>query len=557
MLIIVFLIVASCIAFGRIAGNGFIDFDDKEYITNNNYIQSGINTKSVAWAFTTTYFANWHPLTWLSHMLDWNLFGSNASGHHLASLFLHIGAAVFLFLFLFKTTDNIWPAAFATAFFALHPLRVESVAWASERKDVLSMFFGMACLYAYAFYTESNKLSQYMTCLILFVLALMSKPMMVTLPFVFLLLDYWPLKRWGKKMDFHGKKLPSAGWLILEKIPFMGLTIVASIMTIWAQNKFGAVASTHVLSFSTRITNSIFSYTAYIQKIFWPNNLAIIYPYDFSLPSLKLSVSLMIIITITSAVLYYVRKMPFLFIGWFWYLGTLIPVIGLVQVGKQAMADRYTYLPSIGLAIMLSWSISSLMKNKRTINKILFPLAAGFLVIMSFLTWQQCGYWKNNIDLWNHALKATKNNHLAYYNRGEYYAMLGQYKLAIRDYDEGIRLQPDAEAYDRRGIFHGELGQYSQAIDDFNRAINIKPTYANAYYDRGLTYYKLSRHQLAINDYNRAIHFKPDFTEAYMNRGIAYFKQGNRVSGCSDAGKACALGNCETLKTARRIGLCH
>ncbi len=280
-LIVIFLIVASCAAFGRIAGNDFINYDDNIYITENNHIKSGINSESIKWAFTAVVVSNWHPLTLLSHMLDWNLFGANASGHHLVSLLLHIGAVIFLFLFLNKTTNNIWPSAFAAAFFALHPLRVESVAWAAERKDVLSMFFGMASIYAYAFYAENSKLSKYFLCLILFALALMSKPMMVTLPFVLMLLDYWPLKRWQKALAAPVEsRFKLAGKLIWEKIPFIFLTIVFSIVTFWAQNKGGAVVPMEYLPFLKRIANAIVSYVAYLEKIFWPVNLAVFYPYE-------------------------------------------------------------------------------------------------------------------------------------------------------------------------------------------------------------------------------------------------------------------------------------
>jgi tetratricopeptide (TPR) repeat protein len=558
-LIVIFLIVASCAAFGRILGNDFINFDDNKYITENYHVQSGINQESIKWAFTTTYFY-WHPLTWLSHMLDWNLYEANASGHHLVSLLLHIGAVIFLFLFLNKTTNNIWPAAFAAAFFALHPLRVESVAWAAERKDVLSMFFGMACLYAYAFYAEIPKLSKYLLCLILFALALMSKPMMVTLPFLLMLLDYWPLKRWQKALSAPAKnRFKCAGRLVWEKALFFLLTIASSIITFWAQNKEGAVTSKTILPLITRVDNAIVSCVAYLEKTFWPFNLAVFYPYEFSLPLWKVLISAIIIIVITLAVLYYIRKLPFLFVGWFWYLGTLVPLMGLIQAGMQAMADRHTYLPSIGIAIMLAWILPLLFRSKNTRKKILFPAETASLAILLVLTWQQCNFWKNSITLFNHALQVTKNNYLAHNNRGNAYIDLGQYQRAIEDYNEAICLNPDyAPTYNNRGNAYIGLGQYQRAIEDYNKAILRKTDFADAYNNRGVAYARLGQHQRIIEDFNKAIHLNPDYVDAYKNRGIAYFMQGNNKLGCLDVQKNCAMGgNCKLLENAKRRGVCR
>ena len=404
-LIIVLLVIACLVAYGRILGNGFVNYDDDKYITENNHIKAGINSEIIKWAFTAVVNANWHPLTLLSHTLDWSLFGANASGHHLINLLLHIGSVLFLFFLLKRMTKNLWSSAFVAALFALHPLRVESVAWAAERKDVLSMFFGLASIYAYACYAESYKLSKYFLCLILFALGLMAKPMLVTLPFVLLLLDYWPLGRWQKnstpvnvpvlvnkktgkeknkqlKADsIKEKKIstplmsrsPIIRFLLWEKAPFIFLAIVSSIVTLWAQNKDGAVTSMENLPFLSRVLNAIISYVFYLGKIFWPVDLSVFYPYEYYFPLWQLLASCFILIGITIVVIYAIKKLPFLFVGWFWYLGTMIPVIGLVQVGSQAMADRYTYLPSIGIAIMLAWGIPLLFTRADMRKKILFP----------------------------------------------------------------------------------------------------------------------------------------------------------------------------------------
>ena len=522
--ILLFLVLISFLAFGRIADNDFINFDDTAYVSENIHIRSGINPASMKWAITTTYFSYWHPLTWLSHMLDWNLFGANASGHHIISLLLHIGAVIFLYLFLNKATGNAWISAFAAAFFAIHPLRTESVAWASERKDVLSMFFGMACLYVYAFYGQSPKLSKYFLCLILFALALMSKPTMVTLPFILLLLDYWPLSRWQNVWTAPAKsKLHSAAKLIGEKIPLFCLTIAVCMVTFRAQNIDGQVASMEHLPILNRVGNALIAYTVYLGKTLWPENLAIFYPYEHSLPAGKIIFSVMILLSMTSLAFYYMKKFPFLFVGWFVYLGALVPVIGFVQVGNQAVADRYTYLPSIGLALILSWGISSLFRHHARRNKILFPPAMAILIIMVFLTWRQCGYWKNSIEIFSHALSATKSNYLA---------------------------------HNSRGIAYGEAGQYQKAIDDFNRAIFLKPDYFRAYNNRGFAYTKLGQYQNAIRNYDEAIRLKPDYARAYSNRSLVYLIQGNRMAGCGDARKACQLGVCSTLKEAKVKGFC-
>jgi protein O-mannosyl-transferase len=549
-LIVIFLMIASYAAFGRIANNGFINYDEIMYITKNSHIQQGINPESLKWAATAVVASNWHPLTVMSHMLDWNLFGANASGHHLVSLLLHIGAVIFLFLFLNKTTNNLWPSAFAAALFALHPLRVESVAWAAERKDVLSMFFGMACIYAYAFYVERSKLTLYFLSLILFILALMSKPMLVTLPFILMLLDYWPLKRWQGKMYS-----PSINRLIGEKVPFILLTVASSILTFWAQNKGGSLASVEHLPFFERVANAIISYVAYLEKIFWPFNLAAFYPFEFSLVLWKILISGLILTGITFVVLYYIRKLPFLFVGWFWYLGTLVPVIGLAQVGKQAMADRYTYLPSIGIFIMLAWGMSLLFKRENTRQKILFPVAIAILAVLTVLTWKQCGYWRNSIDLWNHVLQTTKDNCMAHNNLA--YALIekGRTEEAIVHYSNAIRIEPNNyDHYTGRGNAYVTLGKHQLAIDDFNKAVSLK---AEIFNNKGILCAGLGQYHSAIEYFNKAISLKNDYPIVYNNRSLVYLTQGNYELGCRDAQKACALGVCNILDAAKKKELCH
>jgi protein O-mannosyl-transferase len=539
-LTILFLIVVCLAAFGRIAGNDFINYDDNLYVTENNHVQSGFNKESIPWAATAVVSSNWHPLTMFSHMLDWKLFRANASGHHLVSLLWHIGAVILLFLFLNKTTNNLWPSAFAAAFFALHPLRVESVAWVAERKDVLSLFFAMACLYAYAFYAQKAKGSQYFLCLILFALALMSKPMMVTLPFVLLLLDYWPLNRWPQDKDFN-----SVRGLIGEKIPFIALTIISSILTFWAQNKGGSIASIKNIPFSERFANAIVSYAAYLWKTIWSFNLAVFYPYEWSLPLWKVLLSASILILITVTVLYYIRKLPFLFVGWFIYLGTLVPVIGLVQVGSQAMADRYTYMPSIGIAFMLTWGILYLVQSENIRKKVLFPLGIAIIIVLSVLTWRQCGYWKNSIVLFRHALSITKDNALANNNLATAVAKEGDVQGAIYHFNEAIHINPDyADAYYNIGTLYCGLGQYEQAIGNFTEAIHLKPDYTAAYNNRAFAYINMSNNIPAADSPN-------------ASNLVQLFHLNLTKSGCQDAEKACRLGNCKIWEAPEVKMLCH
>lgn len=592
--VVLLLIIISLAAFGRIIGNHFINLDDPGYITRNHVVQNGLNLQNIKWAFTTTYLAFWHPLTWISHMLDWTLFGSYAGGHHLISLLLHIGTVLFLFLFLNRTTKNIWPAAFAAAFFALHPLRVESVAWAAERKDVLSMFFGMTSVYAYASYADHMKAARYFLCLILFAFSLMSKPMMVTLPFLLLLLDYWPLDRWPKSVTVSRESVRAPMSRILwEKVPFIVLAVIFSVIVFHAEKTAGAVSSVETLSLLTRTSNAIVTYVTYLGKIFWPVNLIVFYPYDFFIPLSKIIISAIILVFITVAVFYCVKKLPFLFVGWFWYLGTLVPMIGLVQVGKHGMADRYTYLPSIGIAILIAWGIPLLFKRKEKLKTFLIPASVSILAMLSFLTWLQCGYWKNSFTLYNHASRIMKNDDVArqnrgadftelgqyqqqreiqeynrvirldannveaYFNRGIAYSKIGQFENAVRDYTEAIRLKPDyAEAYNNRGNIYGQHGQYQLAIADFNKVIDLRPDHIKTYNNRGLAYSEMGQFQKAIADFDKAIQLKPDYINVYTNRAEAYLKLGDRVAGCRDARTACNLGNCQMLESSRAKGSC-
>ena len=551
-IIVVLLILASLIAFGRILGNDFVNFDDGRLITENNYVKAGFNAESIKWAFTNSSLEYWHPLTWLSIMLEWRLFGANASGYHLVSLLWHIGSAILLFLFLSKTTGSLWPSAFVTALFALHPLRVESVAWASERKDVLNMFFGMATLYAYAHYVEGPKLSKYFLCLILFVLALMSKPMMITLPCVLLLLDYWPLGRWQKVLTPHslpvlidkraGKKksnklkvessedkkmakpvqggLQLTGNLLWEKVPFFFLALSMGIMVVWQLREDGYLTPLQQIPLSERILNAIVSYVAYLGKTFWPVDLAVFYPYVNSFPIWQVLGASLLLLGISAAVIYLVKKAPFLFAGWFWYLGVLFPVIGLMQNGEQAIADRYTYFPSIGIAIMLVWGVFYLLPKVKPLKIILLPAAVIILSGLTILTWRQCGYWENGTKLFNHALKSTKNNDITHYHLGVALAAQGKNKEAIVQYRTAIEINPNNDkAQNNLGFALASEGENEEAIAHYLAAIKINPNGVLTHFNLAIAFEKLGKFEEAIARYREVLSINPDYFGAHINLG--------------------------------------
>ncbi|HDQ03389.1 MAG TPA: tetratricopeptide repeat protein [Deltaproteobacteria bacterium] len=554
-LIIVFLLIAaSIIAFGRIVNNDFINYDDGQYITENINIKSGVNFATIKWALKTSYFSYWHPLTWLSHTLDWSLFSSWAGGHHLVSLLFHIGAVLFLFLFLYKTTRNFWPSAIVAALFAIHPLRVESVAWAAERKDVLSMFFGMATLYAYAFYVQDRKISKYLLCFFLFVLALMSKPMMVTIPFVLLLVDYWPLERFKKVLNSPSvnkqsdtvkpkpkkkKKKKATAYanitianlnerrnqiikiVIIEKAPFLFFSIILSISLIIQQKTAGGMMTLEAASLSTRVANALVAYVAYLGKIFWPQGLAVFYPYEFFVPSWKVFISVVIVLLITATAISFAKKRPFLLFGWFWYLGTLFPVIGLLQAGSQAMADRYTYLPFIGIAIMLVWSLMYLLP-KKTFHKPFLAIAVSLVIfILSFLTWQQCGYWRNSFSLFKHALNVTENNYIAHANLGKTYADQGNNAKALIHYYESIKIKPSfGHAHAGLAAILAEEGKYEEAIFHYITAIRTSPhPDYDMHYNLAILYQQTGDINQAIEQYREALRINPNYSSAHLNLG--------------------------------------
>jgi tetratricopeptide (TPR) repeat protein len=514
--ICVVLVLATVIAYEQVRHNDFVGYDDYSYVTENPNVTEGITRESILWAFTTPYAYNWHPLTWLSHTLDCQLFGLNAAGHHIVNLFFHIANTLLLFWVLKKMTGAIWQSAFVAAAFALHPLHVESVAWVAERKDVLSGFFWMLTMTAYVRYTEQPGIKRYLLVVSAFCLGLLSKPMLVSLPFVLLLLDYWPLGR-GQR-----------GRLIAEKIPLFVLAAASSLVTYIIQQQTGAMAGADKLPLTFRTTNALVSYISYIGKMVYPSRLAVFYPHPFNkLPIWQLIVSAVMLAVISTIVIYMGRRRRYLVVGWLWYLGTLVPVIGLVQVGLQAMADRYTYLPLIGIFIIVSWGAADLTAKRRYRNTGLGITASIILVALLICTRMQLRHWQNSLTLFGHALEVTENNPIMHNNYGEALLENGQLEESVTHFNEALRLRPaDFEARYNLGLAFLRQGKIDEAIACFTESLRTSDKPYKVHNDLGLAYAEKGKLDLAIGNYNEALRLKPDYVKAINNLGSALKEQG-------------------------------
>ncbi|MDD5063915.1 MAG: tetratricopeptide repeat protein [Phycisphaerae bacterium] len=515
ILICVVLVLTTVIAYEQVRYNDFVGYDDYSYVTENPNVTGGITSESIRWAFTTPYAYNWHPLTWLSHMLDCRLFGLNPTGHHIINLLFHIANTLLLFWVLKRMTGAIWQSAFVAAVFALHPLHVESVAWAAERKDVLSSFFWMLTMIAYVRYAEQPSIKRYLPVVLAFSLGLLSKPMVVTLPFVLLLLDWWPLGRgkWGR--------------LIAEKIPLFALAAVSSLVTYIVQQRTGAMAGADLLPVTIRTTNALVSYINYIGKMIYPSGLAVFYPHPLKLQIWQPIVSAVMLTVISTIVIYMGRRRRYLAVGWLWYLGTLVPVVGLVQVGLQAMADRYTYLPLIGIFIMVSWGAAELTAKWRYRNAVLGITASVILVAMLICTRTQMHYWQNSLTLFGRALEVTEDNQVMQTNYGNALLEKGQFEESITHLKEALKLRPeDFEARYNLGLAFLNLGKIDEAIVCFTESLKTSDKVYKVHSDLGLAYAEKGNLDMAIGHYKEALRLQPDYVKAINNLGSALKKQG-------------------------------
>jgi Flp pilus assembly protein TadD len=531
--IIVFLVLATVGAYLPAARCQFVYFDDRGYVFENRDVLAGLAWPGPAWAFTTTWGSNWHPVTWLSHMLDCQLFGPSAGAHHLVSVALHAASAVLLFWLLRRMTASVWPSAMVAALFALHPLHVESVAWVSERKDVLSTFFGLLALLAYVRYAAWPCVVRYLPVFALMAVGLMAKPMLVTLPFVMLLLDWWPLRRFGYSaggaflvgappcgcpvvlVGHDGRPRGAAptarcssgtiGRLVLEKLPLFTLVAASCIITYIAQQRGGAMEYAERLTFLTRLTNAPVVYVAYLGKAVWPAALAVFYPY-VAPPVWQAVLAMIFLAAVTALVLWQRRRRPYLAVGWFWYLGMLVPVIGLVQVGKQAMADRYTYLPLVGIFLAVVWAAADVLSGWRHRAKAFAAAAAAVLVACGILTIRQVQEWTDTETLFRHAIAVTGDNAVAHSAFGELLYARGRYAEAASSFAESVRLAPDyAEAQYNLGLSLTQAGRLQEAVGPYREAIRLDPRDPQAFSGLGTVLMRLGRAEEAAACFREAL----------------------------------------------------
>jgi tetratricopeptide (TPR) repeat protein len=586
LIVCLLLFLATLAVFWQVKNHDFINLDDEQYVTQNPNVRAGLTFKGVAWSFTTAYADFWHPLTWLSHMLDWQLFGTWAGGHHLTSLILHAANAVLLFFALMALTGAFWQSAFVAALFSLHPLHVESVVWVAERKDVLSTFFFLLALAAYARYARSPGWKNGLAVLIPFLFSLMAKPTYVTLPLILLLLDYWPLKRMEaqtqgqepnpkqKKKQTHreGKTEPDRKAILLnlikEKIPLLMASLLFGIMAIFVQSRSESSAFTD-WPFWVRTANALISNVTYLWMTFWPAGLAPFYPHPgMAVSLLKALLAGAMMIAVSVIAIRYARRFPYLTVGWFWYLITLAPVCGLIQVGKHSMADRYTYIPLVGIFILLTWGAVDLAKKLGLQKNTLAAAAGTVLAALVAVTWVQVSYWQNSVILFEHALAVTSGNYLAHTNLGvalnrngkgeeaashyleairinpnfsstqfnlaNYYAARGNKEEAYRHYQEAIRIRPDyANAHSNLGVLLASQRSFEEAAAQYEKALRIEPANAGFHYNYGVALANLGRLPEAAGQFRDALALRANYAEAHNDLGKVLMMEGKTAEAAS------------------------
>lgn len=508
----------------------FVAFDDTAYVTENRIVQEGLAAGGLRWAFSAFDVANWHPLTWVSHMLDVELYGLNAGGHHWTSVQIHAAGALLLFAALVAMTGAIWASAFAAALFAVHPLHVESVAWVAERKDVLSGAFWFLCLAAYASYVTKPTAARYLAVLISFVLGLMSKPMAVTLPVVLLLLDYWPLRRFAEARTLfdrltggptHGAAA-SARSLLIEKIPLFVLSAASCVMTLAAQGSGGAVIALEQIPVDVRLANAIVSYVDYLGKTLWPVGLVMFYPHFGMPPGWKIAFCALILVAVTVFAVRGARRYPYVLVGWLWYLGTLVPVIGVVQVGSQSMADRYTYIPLVGIFIALAWALRDQAGKGPALKALLMVLAAVSLVGLTVTARDQVWTWRNSVTLFEHALQVIEANPVVHNNLGVTYLSAGDSGKAAPHFRRALELRPGyADALFNLGLCAFKAGDRQEAARYFQCALQEDSRYDRAHVYLGFILLEARMPGPAAEHFREALHIRPDQEAAHHHLAVA------------------------------------
>jgi Flp pilus assembly protein TadD len=516
--IVVGLVLLNVFVYAAVVQHQLVNWDDPDYVSQNRHVAAGLSAAAVRWAFTTGHSANWHPLTWLSHMLDATLFGANAGGYHVTSVLLHLASTLLLFAVLRAATGALWRSGVVAALFAVHPAHVESVAWIAERKDVLSAFFFMLALHAYVRHTRTPRLGSYVALVGWFALGLLSKPMVVTLPFVLLLLDVWPLRR---------RETRSWPALVREKLPLFALALASSIVTFVVQSRGDAVYGLDERPLGARVAEALGAYVTYLRVLVWPARLAVVYPYPPAASLWRLALIAVLLAGITSIAVRYRKSRPYMLMGWLWYLGMLVPVIGLVPIGSQATADRYTYLPFIGLFILVVWAGADVIANwagGRSVLVAASVIAIGGCAVTARL---QVQHWADSETLWRHALAVTEGNWRAHSNLGNALSESGRVPEAIVEYNEALALRPSfAEAHNNLANALASQGRRADAIGHYREAVRLRPADPLAHNGLGSVLEDAGRLDEAIAQYKEALRLDPDFAEAHNNLGAVLGRQG-------------------------------
>ncbi|MCH6568680.1 MAG: tetratricopeptide repeat protein [Acidobacteria bacterium] len=532
-LAIFLLITVVVLVYAPVKDYPFINYDDTLYVTEVPQVQQGLGWDSVVWSMTAMEAANWHPLTWLSHMLDVQLFGLNPAGHHLTNLLLHLANVLLLFGVLQQMTGAVWRSALVAALFALHPLNVESVAWVAERKNVLSTLFWLLTMAAYMGYVRKPHWGRYLGMMGIFVLGLMAKPMLVTLPCVLLLLDYWPLGRLGKDSKEFWERLPR---LAAEKLPLFIPVAAISVVTIAAQSQAGALSSWEGLPLGIRVANAVLTYGVGLKKMLWPMDLAVFYPHPGnSLAVWPVALAALLLVILSLGVWWQGRRSRYLVVGWLWYLGTLFPVSGLIQVGGQAMADRYAYVPLMGLFIILAWGTAELAQTLR-LPKAWLP-AAGLCVVIVLIgaARLQLSHWRNSFTLFQHALESTQDNHMAHSNLGIAFLDNNDLDQAIGHFYKALEIKPThAGVHTNLSIALRRKGMLDKALEHSIRSVQTNPDLAEAHNNLGISLFQKGRIEEALQEFRIALELKPDYTTCYYNLGVVLENQ-NRIEEAAES----------------------
>lgn len=541
------LLAATVAVFLPLGGNDFINFDDPVYVTDNPVVGAGLTLPGLRWACTSVgYASNWHPLTWLSHMLDVSLFGMSPGKQHLMSLLYHLATTAAVFLALKGMTGVAWPSAFAAALFAIHPLHVESVAWIAERKDVLCALFWVLALSAYTSWVRRRTPLRQAAVVLCFALALLAKPVAMTLPFVLLLLDYWPFGRFradGAAAPKHSGAVPAAGRLLTEKVPFFALSVASGLVTLLAQRQGGAVSSLEEFPFMVRVDNAILAAVRYLGKTLWPEDLAVFYPHaGVRLPVWEVAGAGAILIGISILALRWRRRCPSLGVGWFWYLVTLAPVLGLVHVGSQAMADRYTYLSLIGVFVAFSWGVRVLASRRSGGGIVVVVAATALLVLAAGVARRQVGYWEDSVSLYRHALEVTESNWLVNNNLGMAYLQLDDYNRALAHFTEALSISPSYEQARRNRDYTLVLQRVAAAGDaGVQGVVAAGRRLARERLALGNALGRQGRLDEAAQRFREAVDLDPGLAEAFNNLGGALLSQGRLEESARSFEKAVAL----------------